>query len=88
MLSMTIPLPSMMKEPYRGHLKVPAVLEDTDFKLAVLAVPTSDDIAGDVEKKVASIIKKVQPHSTIELFLFGQSHLSRIHTFLDEPGAK
>ena len=67
-------------------LESTAVLEDTDFKLAVLAVPTSDDIAEDVEKKIASIINKVQPHSTIELFFFGQSHLSRIHTFLEGQG--
>ena len=67
-------------------LESTGVLEDTDFTLAVLAVPTSDDIAEDVEKKVASIINKVQPHSAIELFLFGQSHLSRIHTFLEGQG--
>lgn len=67
-------------------LESTAVLEDTDFKLAVLAVPTSDDIAEDVEKKIISIINKVRPHSTIELFLFGQSHLSRIHTFLEGQG--
>jgi hypothetical protein len=67
-------------------LESTAVLNDTDFTLAVLAVPTSEDIAEDVEKKVASIISTVQPNSAIELVLFGQSHLSRIHTLLDGQG--
>ena len=67
-------------------LESTALLNDTDFTLAVLAVPTSDDIAEDVENKISSIINKVQPHSAIELVLFGQSHLSRIHTFLEGQG--
>lgn len=67
-------------------LESTAVLNDTDFTLAVLAVPTSDDIAEDVENKIGSIINKVQPHSAIELVLFGQSHLARIHAFLEAQG--
>jgi hypothetical protein len=80
------PTPLDQEGTLQRALESTAVLEDTDFKLAILAVPTSDDIAEEVEERVSSIIQRVQPHSKIEIILFGQSHLSRIHSFLNVQG--
>ncbi len=78
------PAPLDQEGTLKRALESTTVLNDTDFKLAILAVPTSPDIAGDVEKKVSSIIQEVQPHSRIEIILFGQSHLSEIHSVLHD----
>ena len=78
------PTPLDQEGTLQRTLESTTVLKDTDFKLAVLAVPTADDIAEDVEKRVFSIIQSVQPQSKIEIILFGQSHLSRMHSFLND----
>ena len=80
------PTPLDQEGTLQRALESTTVLNDSDFNLAILAVPTSDDIAEDVEEKVSSIIQKVQPHSKIEISSFGQSHLSRIHSFLNNQG--
>lgn len=80
------PTPLDQEGTLQRALESTSVLKDTDFKLAVLAVPASADIADDVERKVFSIIQRVKPHCPIETILFGQSHLARVHSFLNDQG--
>ena len=59
------------------------VLKDKDFQLVVIAVATTQDIEQQVEKKVSDIIKSAS--LDVEVFLFGSSHLRRIHDLLIRP---
>jgi|Deesub1362B_J571_1020462.scaffolds.fasta_scaffold00543_4 hypothetical protein len=60
------------------------ILEDKDFQLVILAVATAKDIEKRVEEKVANIIKS--SGTEIEVLLFGNSHLERIHNLLHSKG--
>jgi hypothetical protein len=64
------------------------VLNHHDFQLAIIAVPTSDDIAVQVEKKIANIIARSSRSIGMEVLLFGPSHLEQIHDFLIKDGKK
>ena len=56
------------------------ILKNKDFQLIIVAVATTGDIEGQVEKKVANIIKSAT--LGVEVFLFGPSHLKQIHDLL------
>jgi hypothetical protein len=62
------------------------ILKSRDFRLAIIAVPTSNDIAAQVEKKVADLIASASPPSGVQILLFGPSQLRRIHDLLIEQG--
>lgn len=64
------------------------ILKDQDSQLIVIAVPTSEDIAGQVEKKIANIIARSSPSIGMEVLLFGPSHLEQIHDFLAKDGKR
>lgn len=64
------------------------VLEDKDFQLVIIAIPTSKDIEIQVEKKVADIIKSAYTDTGVEVLLFGPSHLKQIHELLISEGKK
>ncbi len=57
-----------------------SILKRRDFRLVVLGVANAEDIRGDLEKKVRSIIKDRAPG--IETFLFSYSELGKIHDHL------
>lgn len=61
-------------------------LEDKDFRLVILAVPTSADIDSEVENKVSEIVSQTAPGAGVETMVFGPSHLKRIHGILDKDG--
>ena len=82
------PTPLDSEGTLRRALQSTAVLEDKDFQLVVIAVPTAEDIAERVEKRVADLMKEVQPRLDVELLLFGPSHLARVHERLMGAGKK
>ena len=55
-------------------------LEDKDFRVVIIAIPTAADIESRVEEKVARIIESSNPG--VEVLLFGPSHLKQIHDLL------
>ncbi len=63
-----------------------AILEDKDFHLVIIAVSTTEDIADQVEEKVAALISTIQPRLDVSITLFSNSHLSRIHELLENAG--
>ena len=65
-----------------------AILKDKDFQLVIIAVATSEDIATQVEKKVASIIKAASATIGVKVLLFGPSRLKQIHDLLISDGKK
>lgn len=64
------------------------ILKDQNFQLIVIAVPTSEDIAAQVEKKIANIIARSSRSIGMEVLLFGPSHLEQIHDFLIKDGKR
>jgi len=64
------------------------ILEDKDFQLVIIAVPTSEDIQAEVEKKISGIIESVCDTAGVEILLFGPSHLKQIHELLTNAGKK
>jgi len=63
-----------------------SILKDKDFQLIIIAVPTSQDIANEVEKKVADIIGFASAAVGMEVLLFGPSQLKRIHHLFSLDG--
>jgi hypothetical protein len=63
-----------------------AILKDKNFQLAIIAVPTSENIAPEIESKIAKIIASASPPSGVEILAFGPSQLRRIHDLLIEQG--
>ncbi|KAF5431359.1 hypothetical protein C5S39_05820, partial [Candidatus Methanophagaceae archaeon] len=61
-------------------------LEDKDFRVVIIAIPTAADIESRVEEKVARIIESSNPG--VEVLLFGPSHLKQIHDLLVSEGKK
>ena len=63
-----------------------STLKDKDFQLVIIAVPTSEDITTQVEKKVIDIIGSASPTIGVEVLLFGPSHLKQIHDLFIRDG--
>jgi len=61
-------------------LKSLSILENKDFNLVVLGVSTAQDIQGDVESKISSIVKETAPE--LKTIFFSYSHLAKIHQYL------
>ena len=62
------------------------ILKDKEFQLIVLAVATSKDITGQVEKKLENIIASASSAVGIKVSLFGNSHLAKLHDILADKG--
>ena len=62
------------------------VLDDKDFQVVVIAAATARDIEGRVEKKVAGIIDEASRTANVDIKLFAQSHLGKIHGLLQSCG--
>lgn len=60
------------------------ILENRDFSLVILACATADDIQGQVEDRVRTIAKAVDP--PVETLVISHSHLARIHETLGRAG--
>jgi glycosyltransferase involved in cell wall biosynthesis len=65
-----------------------STLEDRDFRLVVLAAPTSEDLATQVEKKVADIIGSASSDMKVKALPFGPSQLKQVHELLGRYGKK
>jgi hypothetical protein len=65
-------------------LKSLAILENKDFNLVVLGVATAQDIRGEVESKISSIIK--EEATKVKTIFFSYSHLDKIHQYLANHG--
>ena len=60
------------------------ILENKDFNLVVLGAATSPDIAGAVGDKISEILGEAR--AGVEVLVFTQSHLARIHDHLNAMG--
>jgi len=65
-------------------LKSLSILESKDFNLVVLGVSIAQDIQGEVESKISSIIK--EEATKAKTIFFSYSHLASIHQYLDSHG--
>ena len=63
-----------------------SILKDKDFQLVIIAVPTSEEIGTQVEKKVADMVKSASAVAGVEVLLFAPSHLKQIHDLLVRDG--
>jgi len=61
-------------------LKSLSILQNKDFNLVIIAVPTTPDIEEKVELKISSILK--ENPTEIETHLFSSSHLKKVHQYL------
>lgn len=62
------------------------ILRDKEFRLVVLAVPTSPEIESEVEDIVKRIVDENAPDSGVETIVFGPSHLREIHALMEKDG--
>ncbi len=60
------------------------ILRNRDFTVLVLAVPTTEEIAEDVEKKVDGIVREASKEVEIPIKWFGPTHLKRLHDTIGE----
>lgn len=60
------------------------VLKDKDFDLVILAVPTTEEIGEQVEKKLADQINSASSSAGVKISLFGPSALKAIQALLRE----
>ncbi|MFQ5640340.1 MAG: hypothetical protein ACE5IR_20365 [bacterium] len=60
-------------------------LRDKDFRLVVIAAPTAEDIATEVEEMVAGIVKSASA-SPVEMLTFAPSNLKKINNLLIDAG--
>ncbi len=60
------------------------VLDNRDLTVIVLAVPTSREIAGAVERKVQEIIDAARRGVDVPILCFGMTHLEEVHHALAE----
>lgn len=67
-------------------LKSLAILKDKNFQLAIIAVPTSQNIAPEIENRIAKIIASASPTSGAKILLFGPPQLRQIRDLLIEQG--
>jgi hypothetical protein len=65
-------------------LKSLSILKSKDFNIVVLGISTAQDIQGDVESKISSILKEESPE--VKTVLFSYSHLDKIHQHLTNHG--
>lgn len=63
-----------------------AILDDRDFELAVIVVPTTPSIAAEAESRVREIIEAAESPVTTHLFTF--SHLDKTRSLLGENAAR
>ena len=61
-------------------LKSLSILENKDFNFVVLGISTAQDIQGDVESKISSVVKDAAPE--LKTTFFSYSHLAKIHRYL------
>lgn len=61
-------------------LKSLSILESKDFNLVVLGISTAQDIQGEVESKISSIVK--DEAAKVKTIFFSYSHLDKIHQHL------
>ena len=71
-----------------GAIKSLATLRDKDFQLVIIAVPTSEDIAIQVERKIAGIIRSASSDMKRKITLFGPSQLDQVQELLVRYGKK
>jgi hypothetical protein len=69
-------------------IKSLAILRDKDFQLVIIAVPTSEDIAIQVEGKIADIIGSASSGMKGRITLFGPSQLRQVQELLVRYGKK
>lgn len=62
------------------------ILENKDFELVIIAVPTSEEISTQVLEKVNDIISSVSLEPTVSVI--GTSHIDQIKEYLNETGKK
>lgn len=62
------------------------ILRDKDFRLVVLAVPTSPEIENEVEDIVKKIVEENAPAAGVEITVFGPSNLKDVQSLLDKEG--
>ncbi len=65
-------------------IKSIGLLEDKDFDLVILAVPTTEEIEEQVEQKLADQIKPISSSAGVRILLFGPSALKAILAQLRE----
>jgi hypothetical protein len=59
-----------------------SILKNKDFSLVVVGVPVAPDIEREVEAKVSSIVKEVNPG--VETLFFSYAQLDKIHKYLQD----
>ena len=69
-------------------IKSLAILRDKDFQLVIIAVPTSEDIAIQVEKRIADIIRSASSDMKDKITLFGPSQLMQVQELLVRYGRR
>lgn len=67
-------------------LKSLSILQNKDFNLVIIGVPTAQDIHKEVETKISSIIEENQ--TEMESLFFSSSHLEKVHQYLREKDLK
>lgn len=80
------PIPLNLEGTLGRAIKSIKNLDDKDFRLVILAVPTSPDIEDEVEDRVSGIVAQTAPDAGVEVIVFGPSHLKRVHEILDRNG--
>ncbi len=80
------PTPLDMEGTLHRAIQSIGTIEDKDFQLVIIAVPTSEDIGAQVEKKVAGIIASAGPDAGVDMLLFGSSHMKKVHDLLVSEG--
>lgn len=70
----------------RRALQSIKILDESDFRLIVVPVATSEDLKDRVEKKVADIVSSVKVN--VETALFGYSHLGGLLDLLASEGKR
>ncbi len=80
------PIPLDQEGTLLRALKSLGILKNPDVAVVVLAVPTSDEIADAVERKVQAIIDEARKTCGVPMAAFGVSHLRKVHQVLDDAG--
>lgn len=82
------PIPTDQEGTLGRAIRSIGILRDKDFRLVVLAVPTSPEIENEVEDIVKRIVEENTPAAGVEILVFGPSHLKSVHGLLDMDGKK
>jgi hypothetical protein len=78
------PIPIDQKGTLGRAIRSIGILRDKDFRLVVLAVPTSPEIEKEVEDIVEKIAEENAPAAGVEILVFGPSNLKDIQGLLDK----